>query len=83
MEQVGEIVFESSMGNIRNQFIKTETGYLRQQIFPSGVIYEGDYTQEEYDKLREEMRVWDALKAAQPKKIPKTKVKFSGIVVDG
>lgn len=58
-----EIVYKEEVGTkgLICQFIKTETGYLRQQIFPTGLIIEGDYTEEEYQKFLHDVQTFKNL----------------------
>lgn len=48
-----EVVYKANINGITCQFIKRETGYLRQQIFPNGVTFESDYSEEDYQDFLE------------------------------
>jgi hypothetical protein len=61
MEKIEKIVFEAEVGKtgVICRFTKTKTGYLREQIFPNGTVYEGEYTEAEYQQFLHEMKVWE------------------------
>jgi len=58
-----EIVFEEKVGNteVICQFVKTDTGYIRKQIFPDGMVIEGDYTEEEYFDFLKSVKMFKEL----------------------
>jgi len=58
-----EIVYKEEVGQsgLICQFIKTETGYLRQNIFPDGMMFEGEYTEEEYQKFLRDVETFKDL----------------------
>lgn len=61
MEQTEDVVYQSEVGKtgVICRFTKTPTGYLRQQIFPNGTVYEGDYTEAEYQDFLQQVKIWD------------------------
>lgn len=61
MKKGPEIVFTATVGKIICQIIKSGNGYVRQQIFPSGHIFEEDYNEEEYQDFLRRMQSFDAL----------------------
>jgi len=62
-----EIVYKAELKGIICQFIKQEDGYIRQQIFPNGTVYEGDYSEEEYQSFLQEVKIFDEALKSQTK----------------
>jgi hypothetical protein len=56
-----EIVFTSTLGKLICQVVKSGDGYVRQQIFPSGHIFEEDLTEKQYQDFLERVRIFDNL----------------------
>lgn len=61
MNQEPEIVFTSTLGKLICQIVKSGDGYVRQQIFPTGQIFEEDFTEEEYQDFLKRVSAFNAL----------------------
>jgi hypothetical protein len=61
MNQEPEIVFKTTVGNLVCQVIKSGYGYVRQQTFSTGLVFEEDYTEEEYQDFLRRMKAFNAL----------------------
>jgi len=76
MSKEPEIVFRTTVGNLVCQVIKSGDGYVRQQTFSTGLVFEEDYTEEEYQDFLRRMEAFNALsthtksveKGTKPKK---------------
>jgi len=56
-----EIVFRTTVGNLVCQVIKSGDGYVRQQTFSTGLVFEEDYTEEEYQDFLRRMEAFNAI----------------------
>lgn len=61
MSQEPEIVFSSTVGQLICQIKRSGNGYIRQQIFPTGQVFEEDYTEEEYQEFLKRMEAFNSL----------------------
>lgn len=61
MNQDPDIVFSTTVGQLICQVKKSGNGYVRQQIFPSGQVFEEDYTEEEYQDFLERVQAFNSL----------------------
>ncbi|RZK41655.1 MAG: hypothetical protein EOO61_05865 [Hymenobacter sp.] len=61
MNKETEIVFKTTVGNLICQVIKSGDGYVRQQTFSTGLVFEEDYTEEEYQDFLRRMEAFNAL----------------------
>jgi len=61
MNREPEIVFKTTVGKLVCQIIKSEKGYVRQQTFSTGLVFEEDYTEEEYLDFLKRMEAFNAL----------------------
>lgn len=61
MSKEPEIVFRTMVGNLVCQVIKSGDGYVRQQTFSTGLVFEEDYTEEEYQDFLRRMEAFNAL----------------------
>lgn len=61
MNPNSEIVFTSTLGKLICQVVKSGDGYVRQQIFPNGQVFEEDLTEEQYQDFLERVRIFDNL----------------------
>lgn len=66
MAEIGEIVYKSELagGGLICQFTKTEHGYLREQILATGLVMQGDCTEEEYQDFLARVKHFDSLSAS-------------------
>jgi hypothetical protein len=61
MNQDPDIVFSSTIGQLICQVKRSGNGYVRQQIFPTGQVFEEDYTEEEYQDFLKRMEAFNSL----------------------
>lgn len=66
MAEIGEIVYKSELANggLICQFTKTATGYLREQILATGLVMQGECTEEEYQEFLIRVKHFDAVSAS-------------------
>jgi hypothetical protein len=68
MNQEPEIVFSTAVGQLICQVRKAGNGYVRQQIFPTGQVFEEDYTEEEYQDFLKRVQAFASLSTPTPSK---------------
>jgi len=61
MKQDPDIVYSSTIGQLICQIKRAGSGYVRQQIFPTGQVFEEDYTEEEYQDFLKRMEAFNSL----------------------
>lgn len=70
MSKDPEIVYEATVGKLVCQIIKVGSKYVRQQTFSTGLVFEEDYTEEDYQDFLRRTANFNA-RVAQEKSVEK------------